>query len=235
MSNDKLNKNQHLSDLMDDKPSNLAIDELLGDDEKAETWFRYQTVRSVLNDEHSAFSSYEFTQAISAKIADEPAIIARPDVSKNTTNYDDVLPQPAATAHVISRSWRRAGGGLAIAASVAFAMVFSVQVNNNSSSSSAPGLANTQSESSTAAENNIAHATVSPSDDAEQAKLDAIQRILEGVNRPDVNEQLVSGEVMVQSYIVKTNDPVSQFVQEVRSMKKPSEVKKASKTNEKKQ
>ncbi len=211
-------KNHYLSDLLDDCANDEAIEHLLADKDGAEKWFRYNKVRAVLTQENSVHSSFDFTQSISAKIALEPSIIARP------SSYAKEAVQ---TPSVVVNLWKKAGGGLAIAASVAFAMVFSVQLMNTSPS---PGMsASLDTAVNDPFTGQLESINFSPVRDAEQVKLDEIQSILDTMNRQSLtmNEQLVGGEIMVQSFVVTTKDVVddktSQFESQVRNMKKPSE------------
>jgi len=208
MSNEIKNNLQSLSELMDDYVSDEAIEQLLANEEQAESWYRYQVVRSVLNQDYSAHCSYQFTQAISKQIAMEPAIIAAPK---------------KASVSFISRAWKKSGGGLAIAASVAFAMVFSVQMMDSGNNADFNNSIQTATNDSTFKQ--LSQKLLTPKDDDEQAELDEIQRVLDSMNRSgfQVNEQLVGGPVMVKSFVVKTNNKFSDFESEIRRMKKPSE------------
>ena len=114
---DMMNKKQSLSDLLDDQCSSVDLDSLLSDDKSVEGWYRYHSVSAIIKDEYSAHSHVDFCKNISAKIADEPAIIASPrtEISHTSDSSNNVV------------QLRRSGGGLAIAASAAFATFFSVQ------------------------------------------------------------------------------------------------------------
>ena len=189
----KANRN-HLSDLMDDYISDEAIEALLSDDEQAETWFRYQTVSAVLKNEHSAFADYAFTQSISAKIAEESAFPQESSSHSNVIQLESRL------------SWRRFTGGLAVAASVAFAMVFSIQFAEgpiDSNNLDQPGFVVDAPESMDAPVYEL-----TPADTAEQKKLEEIQQYLDRARRTSfgVNEQYVSGDVRFKSYIVQVKD-----------------------------
>ena len=184
----------HLSDLMDDNLTDEAIEQLSSEDVDAETWFRYQTVSAVLKNEHSAYSNYAFTQSISAKIAEEPAH------SVNSQNLDNVV-------HLESRlSWRRFTGGLAVAASVAFAMVFSIQFAEGPIESN--GLDQPSFVVDAPESMNAPLYELTPADTAEQKKLEEIQQYLDRARRASfgVNEQYVSGDVRFKSYIVQVKD-----------------------------
>ena len=184
----------HLSDLMDDNLSDEAIEQLLSDDAQAESWFRYQTVSAVLKNEHSAFSEYAFTQSTSAKIAEEPTYSQTPQTQSNVVSLESRL------------SWRRFTGGLAVAASVAFAMVFSIQfaegpIESNSLDQPSFVVDTPEPMDSTVYE-------LTPADTAEQKKLEEIQKYLDRARRSSfgVNEQYVSGDVRFKSYIVQVKD-----------------------------
>ena len=119
-------KNKLLSDLLDENCNQADLDDLLNTENLSETWYRYNTVSSILKGEHSANASLSFCSELSAKISEEPAIIS--------------IPKSIQKAQAIRQTAeiRRIGGGFAIAASVALATFFSfqtIQVADNSSSS----------------------------------------------------------------------------------------------------
>lgn len=212
---------QFLSELLDNEASNESIDKLLADKPSGEAFYRYQTVQSILKEEHSALSTFSFTQAVSAKIALEPSH----SLTESSENNDSVqVPEHADNVVELNawQGWRRMGGGLAVAASVAFAMVFSVQFGDSQIENplnSQPSFAVEQDS------NQLFELT--PADTEEQAKLDEIQRVLELNNRKtfQLNEQYVGGnDVVVKSYVVEKKDNIGQFQQSVRSMRKPSEM-----------
>ena len=216
MSKDKTKANsQHLSDLLDEQCSDEAIEHLLESDElQAKTWYRYNAVRSVLNKEHSAFSSFEFTQAISAKIAEEPSFSVSNEENK-PSNVVSLFP-----------SWKKKVGGLAMAASVAFAMVFSVQMMNNlpEDADISNSMATQSLQVLLPGESSLS-AFDFQADQAEQEQLDDIQHMLNQMNKRGLNvtEELVGGEFMVQSFVVKAKEPVTPFEEKISQMKKPSE------------
>lgn len=208
---------QCLSQLLDDECSSSAIDQVLSNTESSEAWFRYNTIQSVLNKEHSVHSSFDFTQKISALIDQEPAIIAVP------SNKSDSSTQ-SKPANVIP-FWKKAGGGLAIAASVAYAMVFSVQMMNKTPEVEAVNQAQlTQPLNQTllANESLIDNSVVDPQDIAEQMQLDAIQSLLNqersGLN---ISEQQVGAE-LTYSTVIKM-EQLKELENQVNNMKKPSE------------
>ncbi|MDH5432492.1 MAG: sigma-E factor negative regulatory protein [Gammaproteobacteria bacterium] len=179
------NPDQLLSELMDDQVSDEAIEHLINVESSKEKWFRYHLVRSVLKKEDNNLQSYQFTESVAQKIADEPAIIAAPKRASG---------------------WKKASGNFAIAASVAFATVFSVQLTQVADNDSS---FNGQ-ESLIAAESiEIIPAAIDAVPDShEQRQLDAIQQLLDQMNQQNLNshEQLVGGETMfIQSYIIEDN------------------------------
>jgi len=118
-----LRNNESLSNLLDDQCASADLDDLLKNEKTLSKWYRYQAVSAVLKDQHSADANFDFCQAISAKIAEEPAMIAIPAESASEKSTSEKLNNKS--AEVIS--FRRFGGGFAIAASAAFATFFSVQ------------------------------------------------------------------------------------------------------------
>ena len=190
-SNQQLTNDQFISDLLDDCAAAEVVDEILSNEQDCETWYRYNLVSSVLKEEQSAYCHYEFTRSIAAQIADEPAIIARPKKPSNVIQF-----------------WKRAGGGFAVAASVAFAMVFSVQMLDTGKAPSSD-FANSDSLQPSTSINDSAVANnssiISAAEAEEQARLDEIQTILNSMgNNPNVYEQKVGGEV-IYSTVIKSN------------------------------
>ncbi len=228
LSNDSQNRLEQLSSLLDEpsvrsEDADSALNELLSDDESHEAWYRYNLVSSVLKQEHSAFSSYDFTHSISALIKEEPSIVAFPEqtilASDKNANHSAGL--NSQVSNVVSL-WRRAGGGLAIAASVAFVMVFSVQMMNSGTDTTlVNGLDSAKVDNGT----QLSTPHQSESEVAEQARLDEIQFMLDKMNqnRLNANEQLVDGEVIF-SKVVRPNN-MNSLERQVRNMKKPSEKK----------
>ncbi len=108
------NTNKSLSDLLDDQCTSVDLDNLLKDSDAKHSWHRYNAVSAILKGEYSADASVDFCQEISAKIADEPAILAAPKPVQT-----EIRPMNAEI--------KRFGGGFAIAASMAFATFFSFQ------------------------------------------------------------------------------------------------------------
>ncbi len=114
--------NEFLSDLLDDRCSSEELDRLIKDENTSDTWYRYNLVSGILKNESSAVASNQFCQAVSAKIAQEPAIIAtKANLSKAK---DKAQASNAPVSNLVAL--RRFSGGMAIAASVAFATFFSL-------------------------------------------------------------------------------------------------------------
>ena len=198
--------NQNINELLDDCASPEAIDELLASKSQQAAWYRYHAVRSTLKNEHSAYSSLSFTQAIAAKIADEPAILASPRKAQSTGSA------------TILQFWKRAGGSLAIAASVAYAMVFSVQMMN----SNPHGLSGSGLDTATVQTMPVIPATAAETE--EQARLDALQDLLDSMSKSRLNayEQQVGGEWVISKEVKL--DQLQELERQVDKMKMPSEV-----------
>ncbi|MET1254110.1 sigma-E factor negative regulatory protein [Aliikangiella maris] len=248
--NHSSNKNQNLSDLLDgygDVSQNL--NQLLSDKQQQQTWKRYHMVSAVLKKENSAHSSEAFLQSVSELIADEPSIIARPQVKNNAISTNDTagdIQHVAKTTNVASIFWKKASG-LAVAASVAYAMIFSVDLMEFSTqaplnsqfgqtqasnspmdetqvSSSLTAQASAQGMTEVDSKNNLnLFASLSESDAAEQERLDRIQAMINNLNKTNANfnEQYVGGETVVSVKLKK----VEELEKQVRDMKKPSEIK----------
>lgn len=175
---------QYLSDLLDDCADPGAVEQVLSNEQDCEAWYRYNLVSSVLKNEQSAFTDYEFTQSIAAQIAEEPAIIARPKKASASQQF-----------------WKRTGGGFAVAASVAFAMVFSVQVFNASTDATGE-MATATGQAALPAVDKSLPRIVTAAEAEEQARLDEIQTILSNMsNNPNLYEQKVGGEVIYSTII----------------------------------
>jgi negative regulator of sigma E activity len=113
-----IDKNELLSDLLDDQCSTEELSQLLNDKDTTNSWYRYSAVSAILKNECSAHVNIEFSQRISALIADEPAIIATKSsraVNTSAVNNTNVV------------QFKKTFGGFAVAASVAVATFFSVQ------------------------------------------------------------------------------------------------------------
>ena len=123
-------KNKLLSDLLDEKCHTSDLDDLLVSDAISESWYRYHTVSAIIKDQHSASASFDFCNQISAKIADEPAIIAAPKYQRNRPQNSNIQP--------IIAQFKRASSGFAIAASVAVATFFSFQTLQVAQDSATP-------------------------------------------------------------------------------------------------
>ena len=190
-------EDQIVSDLIDGHCDSDKVDCILESESARERWYRYNLASSVIKKEHSAFSSIEFTRSISAKIAEEPAIIAAPSQAKT---------QKSTGSNVVS-FWKRTGGGLAVAASVAYATVFSVQMLDSGTEIEDGGfsaLAVTD-EADVVISSQV---LVSSAEAEQQAKLDEIQSIINKIGSNDLRayEQQVGGEWIYRK-VIKT-DPL---------------------------
>lgn len=112
-------KNKLLSELLDEECHSSDLDDLLDSDDINESWYRYHTVSAIIKGQHSASASLNFCEQISAKIADEPAIVAAPRIPTGGTKESNILP--------FIGEFKRTGSGFAIAATVAVATFFSFQ------------------------------------------------------------------------------------------------------------
>ncbi len=113
--------NKSLSGLLDEQCSSSDLDHLLNDKDVSDNrWYRYNAVSAIIKGEYSVHANMNFCKDISAKIADEPTILAapRPQQTKNRSQTRN---------RAIVTEMRKVGSGFAIAASVAFATFFSVQ------------------------------------------------------------------------------------------------------------
>ncbi|MDQ7049014.1 MAG: RseA family anti-sigma factor [Enterobacterales bacterium] len=122
--------NEFLSNLLDDQCSCDELDQLLDDKNTAEGWYRYSLVSAILKNEPSADISTEFSQSLSAKIAQEPAIVATQAAATQASQSNTKDRRSTASSNIFSLG--RYTSGMAIAASVAFATFFSVnQLDSN--------------------------------------------------------------------------------------------------------
>ncbi|MGX5202549.1 RseA family anti-sigma factor [Aliikangiella sp. IMCC44632] len=215
--------NEHISELLDDCVSAESIEKLLNSTQDQESWYRYNLVRSAINNETTRYSSIEFTQSISAIIQDEPAIIAVPKVADGEAPKIEIHKKSNVTF------LKRFGGGLAVAATVAYATVFSVQMMTPSIPAEDVALQSVDNNSASVSQNNVtqlALTTEQPSANLlnvarEQADLDYLQAIIDNVNRNNMqaNEEYVGGEA-VFSWKVKANQ-LDELQKQVSDMKKP--------------
>lgn len=185
----KSENSQRLSDLLDNKCDSSDLDKLLEHADTSETWYRFQTVSSLLRNEHSARVTPSFCREISSKLASEPAIIASPAKNRPLQSRKTAEISPI----------RRFSGGLAIAASAAFATFFSVQTlqfsdNSQPNYSKQHAVVDGVNNHSTASRssNNV---SAKISDSLEQTQLEFSSDLYKlGVLRSgDISQQQVSG------------------------------------------
>ena len=109
----KQETNEILSALMDDEITiNTAerIGEIAGDDELRQTWYRYHLIRDVIQGEVNNDIDCSMVRRVSRLLADEPVVLA----PVNSRRHPYIKPI----------------AGLAIAASVAAAVLLGIQVSN---------------------------------------------------------------------------------------------------------
>ncbi|OZG70624.1 hypothetical protein BTA51_24980 [Hahella sp. CCB-MM4] len=121
---------ESLSALLDNEADDLELRRILAqahDDEVMEVWCRYHQIRAGMSEEESAWAHIDLREGIASRLDEELGIAdgATPESeaveSANQANGEE----PVKSAATSSRfPW---WGGAAIAASVAFAVVFSVQ------------------------------------------------------------------------------------------------------------
>lgn len=110
---------ENLSALVDGEINDPHLIDRLGkDDELAQTWQRYHVMRHAMRKEMPEQADFDISNAIADALKDEPAIVAP------KRSWQD-LPVVATVLPLV-----RQGGQLAIAASVAVAMVLGVQQYN---------------------------------------------------------------------------------------------------------
>lgn len=184
--------NKSLSDLLDGQCSSSELDNLLSDKDVADSWYRYSAVSATIKGEYSASANIDFCKDISARIEDEPAIIAapRPRQTKNRLVVAEV---------------RKIGSGFAIAASVAFATFFSVQTLQVSSGLS-PMNENSAEVNQIKSENLAANNDSMPgsSDSLEQMNLEAFNEAFMIPARQSEKDSIAPFATSVSSEYTKT-------------------------------
>lgn len=195
------NKNKLLSDLLDDECSSEDLDSLLRDTDNLNSWYRYNTVSSLLKNEYSNQASIDFCQQVSAQIAEEPAIIAAPAPIKKQANKAKQSNNVQGNVFSI----KGFSGGFAIAASVAVATFFSIQtIQSPVEVNSFNQQAMEQSQSvNSANDSQVAESTkvtISHNDILEQAELE----VYNGLFLQEAQRTQGSGFAPVSSEYVKT-------------------------------
>lgn len=146
---------ESLSALMDNQASELEIQRLLkaleADPEIKSTWSRYQIASAGLKGDLPVLASADFASCISAAIDAEETYSAKPDVSTSNPaiNTGNVVALP-------SRWWQQAGR-VAVAASVAGALIVGVQQYQSVDPQSVQMAANTQAAPAPSVENKAAN------------------------------------------------------------------------------
>jgi len=187
-STNKSANSQLLSDLLDDQCISDDFEKLLESTDTVNDWYRYHTVSAILRSEDHVQATQSFCQQVSAKIADEPTIIGAPMVNHQAQDNDDVR---TATVTPI----RRFGGGLAIAASAAFATFFSVQILQVSENILPDGSNQQSVASNINGDNSIPKIAVEIADSLEQTELELFSDSFKGEawNSGNIAKQQVSG------------------------------------------
>jgi sigma-E factor negative regulatory protein RseA len=114
-----MNEREQISALVDDELSPADRDALLGrmgrDPALADTWRRYQLVRAAL--QHEAPVATDLSGRVMAALSDEPVVLAPRAMAAQTP------PRP----HWLGKTWVRVAGGMALAASLTFAITSLLQ------------------------------------------------------------------------------------------------------------
>ena len=129
---------ESISALMDDETNELELQRVLshaGEDELLETWASYHKIRAVMQSEHDEFPAIDISQSVAQIIAQEAPLKVSDDVSESSSERVDQvysskslsIENELSKAAGRSRYASRISGGLAIAASVAFAFMFVLQ------------------------------------------------------------------------------------------------------------
>lgn len=112
-----MNAKENLSSLIDNEDIDAALlDQLSKDESLSSSWQHYHLIGDVMRGETTDKIDLDLSQAISAAIADEPALIM-PKESANDSSFFQRAIQP----------WLKTGGQFAIAASVTFMVITGVQ------------------------------------------------------------------------------------------------------------
>ncbi|WP_020405551.1 sigma-E factor negative regulatory protein [Hahella ganghwensis] len=126
---------ESLSALLDNEADDLELRRILAqahDDEVMEVWCRYHQIRAGMNAEESAWAHVDLRQGIASRLDEELADDATDDT---TIDHSDAVlsgsPKvPVGHSGAVTTTRFPWWGGAAIAASVAFAVVFLVQTTD---------------------------------------------------------------------------------------------------------
>lgn len=113
-------KHENLSAFVDgEKQDDKFVGKLLSDTELCATWHRYHIIRQSLRKEMPERADFDISESVMAALQDEPAILAPKRTWRDLPLISNVVPLV------------RSSGQLAIAASVAVAVIFGFQQVNN--------------------------------------------------------------------------------------------------------
>lgn len=113
-----MNDKELLSSLVDNEDIDASLlDQLAQDEALSSSWQSYHLIGDVMRGETPAQINLDLTDAISAAIVDEPALVMPAKESANDPSFYQKFVQP----------WLKSGGQLAIAASVTFMVITGVQ------------------------------------------------------------------------------------------------------------
>ncbi|PKH05452.1 sigma-E factor negative regulatory protein [Moritella sp. Urea-trap-13] len=111
---------ERLSSIVDNEHIDAALLDELGQDEAlSSSWQHYHLIGDVMRGETPTAVNLDLTRAISAAIAEEPALIMPKESANDSSFYQKVI-QP----------WLKTGGQFAIAASVTLMVITGVQYSN---------------------------------------------------------------------------------------------------------
>jgi len=125
---------ESISALMDDEANELELQRVLSHADKnelSEIWASYHKIRTVMQSEHDEFPAIDISQSVAQIIAQEAPLKVSEEVPEGTapafpSNLLNIENEPSKIAGH-RRYASRISGGLAIAASVAFAFIFVLQ------------------------------------------------------------------------------------------------------------
>ncbi len=132
---------ESISALIDDEANELELQRVLSHadkDELLDTWASYHRVRSVLKSDNEELLGIDISQSVSQIISQEAPLQLNDEPSESTFDSSDQFQKSSSSQSEElvkeagrSRYTSRISGGLAIAASVAFALFFVLQSSVN--------------------------------------------------------------------------------------------------------
>jgi len=117
-----MNTKENLSSLIDNENIDAALlDQLSTDESLSSSWQHYHLIGDVMRGETTDKINLDLTQAISAAITDEPALVMpQAYINKESANDNSFFQR-------VIQPWLKTGGQFAIAASVTFMIITGVQ------------------------------------------------------------------------------------------------------------